>query len=284
MKKCIFIFTLLFTMSFVTSGQTRSADVADPTKFEPINVQHKITDCRGTSVLKCGRDVMMALDLVGFGGEDNFTEREETFNYRSGVSVYLFSMLGTKPSFTDEWRTRVAFTKTRTGFRFVQAGTQYRCMVNGKRGQWSSTPCGPSDQGSSMNFDFSRKTEQSEVASLDDFRFIAVTGRGAATLAEPCRGTLEQCGLKLLNALYKSDAFDHARQKKNEVFELRERGGTTGIFLATAFGYEDDSVMGERIRIEFRRVGQAWEADSGSRQFLCARGEGAGRWTNELCP
>lgn len=281
MKIYILLFILGLSLSLTATAQTRSSDVANPSLFEPIHVQHKITDCRGTSVQKCGRDVMMLLDMVGFGGEDNFTEREETFNYRSGVSVYLFSMLGTKPSFTSEWRTRVAFTKTRNGFRFVQAGNQYRCMVNGKRGNWSKTPCAESNKPS---YDFNQKTDQQEVSTIDNFNFISITGRGAATLATPCRGSLLQCGTRLLDALYKPDGFDSAKQRKNEVFEIREGQVTKGIFLATAFGYEDDSVAGERVRIEFKRVGQTWVAESGSKQFLCARGDNAFQWTKALCP
>ncbi len=282
MTKITLLLITILISSLGANAQTRAAEVADPTAFAGIKVQQKIADCIGESVWDCGREVMMQLELVGFGGEDNFEEKEESFTYRSGVSIYLFSMLGTKPSFTNEWRTRVAFTKTRTGLRFVQAGTQYRCLVDGKRGNWTKTPCETSTPVPA--YDFTTKTEQGDVESLDAFRFISVTGRGAATLSTPCRGSLLQCGLRLLDALYKPNGFESAKQKKNEIFEIRQGQGTKGIFLATAVGYEDDSVAGERVRIEFRRVGQTWVAENGSSQYLCGRGDNAFQWTKELCP
>lgn len=273
---------LLIIGTISVFGQTKRTEVANPSAFRQLEVTQRIEDCRGTSVTRCGESVLMALDLLGLGGEDNFTERKEVFNFNNGVHVFLFSVLATKPSFTDEWRVRIAFTKTRTGFKFVQAGIQHRCQTEQTRGNWQKNECGISNQPYNLN----TKTLQSEVENLDDFQFITVTGRGVQTLAKPCLGSLEVCGNQMFNSLYKPDGFEQipTRNIKRETFSIVKGRTTTGIFLITLTGYEDDSVAGERIRIEFQKRGNSWIAQSGSKQFLCYRGNLANRWTKEFCP
>lgn len=281
MKNSIFVvlFVVLFLSAVNVSGQTARSEIANPAVFAPIKTTVKIADCRGFSLQKCGRDAMVALDLIGFGGEDNFVDREEVFTFQNGVGIYLFSILGMRSDFTNEWRTRVAFTRTRTGYRFVQAGMQYRCMENGVRSKWAKTECEGAAAG-----DAEGPTSQHEIENVDDFRFISVTGRGATTLSQPCRGSLEECGRRMFEALYRPDAFDSITNIRTETFTFQRGGSSIGVYLVTGTGYEDDSVRGERIRVEFENRRGVWHAKGGSRQFLCARGSDRDKWTEEFCP
>ena len=284
MKKIIVFVCFLILGVFSVCAQTKRSEIVNSSAFAPINADRRIKDCRGNSVTRCGEEALMALDLLGLGGEDNFSEKKETFNLGRGNYVFLFSVLATKPSFTNEWRVRVAFTKTKTGFRFIQAGIQYRCRNGRTRGNWQKNECGSGTK--NLPYDPRAKTLQNEVQNLDDFQFIAITGRGAGVLATPCTGILEICGNKLFNALYKPDSFEMipARRIKRETFTYQKGRLTKGIYLVTTFGYEDDSVAGERIRIEFNKRGNSWLAQNGSKQYLCYRGGFANRWTKEFCP
>lgn len=275
----ISVFILIGTFSVFS--QTNRAEVSNPAVFKTLQVNQKIEDCRGSSVIDCGRNVLLALDMVGLGGEDNFREREESFRFNNGVNIFFFSVLATKPSFTEEWRVRIAFTKTKAGFKFVQAGMQHRCLVGRIRGKWQKNEC-QEQQNPIQNI----KTSQREVENLDDFQFIAITGRAAGILAQPCAGNLETCGNKMFNALYKPDGFEGIPTKniKRETFTFQSGRTTKGIYLVTLTGYEDDSVSGERIRIEFNKRGNSWIAQGGSKQFRCYRGGFANQWTKDLCP
>ncbi len=281
MKFFIITVFILTIGTFNIFAQTNRAEVSNPSAFKTLEVNQKIDDCRGSSVIDCGRNVLLALDMVGLGGEDNFREREESFTFTNGVHIFLFSILATKPSFTDEWRVRVAFTKTRTGFKFVQAGMQHRCLIGRTRGKWQKNEC-QEPQSQAQNI----KTSQREIENLDDFQFINITGRAAGILAQPCVGNLETCGNKMFNSLYKPDAFAEIPTKniKRETFTFQSGRTTKGIYLVTLTGYEDDSVAGERIRIEFNKRGNSWIAQSGSKQFRCYRGGFANRWTKDFCP
>ena len=218
---------------------------------------------------------MIALDLLGLGGEDDFVRREEVFYFKNGVGIYLSSITGKKPDSIEESRTRVAFTKMRNGaYKFVQIGEQFKCLNGG----WSKTAC-------SANSNNGAETPRSDVANLDDFRWITLNGRAVAAASAPCYKDLLECGRER-SVLYGYENFggtDGSRFRE-ETFTFINGGKTRGIYLLTMTGQADDSVAGERVRIAFVKKGNSWEWQQAAVQNLCRRGELAGQWTKKFCP
>lgn len=284
MKKFI-IFTILFLVAGIThiSGQTKRSEIANPSNFRKMTVNQKIPDCR-KSLLNCGRDAMLKLDLLGLGGEDNFVHKEEVFNFKNGVGIYVSSILGKDATFIEESRTRIAFTKTRNGaYKFVQVGEQFTCMRDGDRGYWRKTPC-EIDMFAKENNTVG-KTPLSDIKNLDDFRWLSINGRAVAAASAPCYNNLLECGRERL-VIYGYEGFggEDSVIHREETFTFKENGKNMGVFLFTMKGGGDDSVAGERVRIGFEKKGNSWEWQQATTQNLCQRGDLAGQWTKKLCP
>lgn len=278
-KSIILIILILIGGIFGAYAQTKRAEIADPSNFRKMAVNQKIPDCR-KSLLDCGRDAMVALDLLGLGGEDDFVQKEEVFYFKNGVGIYVSSILGKKPDSIEESRTRIAFTKGRNGaYRFVQVGEQFRCLSGKTRGKWSKTEC----SAKSNNND--GETPRSDVANLDDFRWITINGRAVAVASAPCFKDLLECGRERL-VLYGYEGFGgtNSGDFREETFIFKNGGKYTGIYLVTMKGFEDDSVAGERVRIAFVKKGKSWAWQQAATQNLCGRGDLAGIWTKEFCP
>ena len=274
----ILIILILIGGILKAHAQTKRAEIANPSNFRKMTVNQSIPDCR-KSLLDCGRDVMVALDLLGLGGEDNFVQKEEVFYFKNGVGIYVSSILGKKPDSIEESRTRVAFTKMRNGaYKFVQIGEQFKCLNDANRGSWTKTVC-------RANSNNNEKTPRSEVANLDDFRWITINGRAVAAASAPCYKDLLECGRER-SVLYGYEGFGGTNSSdfREETFVFKDGNEHTGIYLVTMKGYEDDSVSGERVRIAFVKKGKSWEWQQAATQNLCGRGDLAGRWTKEFCP
>ncbi len=292
MKKLI-VFTILFLIAGISniSAQTRRAEIANPLNFRKMTVNQRIPDCR-KSLLDCGRDVMVKLDLLGLGGEDNFVHKEEVFYFKNGVGIYISSILGKDSTFPQESRTRIAFTKMRNGgYGFVQIGEQFRCLQGRNRGSWSKVSCSADDYSNNNdsdnrnNNDDNGKTPLSNVKNLDNFKWISITGRGVATASAPCYNELLECGREKL-VIYGYEGFggEDSDNFREETFTFKDGKKTVGVYLVTLKGEEDDSVAGERVRIGFEKKGNSWAWQQAATQNLCRRGNLAGQWTKELCP
>lgn len=281
-KLAIAAILFLFGGILTIQAQTTRAEIANPSNFRKMTVKRQISDCR-KSLLECGREVMLTLDLLGLGGEDNFVQKEEVFYFKNGIGVYLSSILGKKSNSIEESRTRIAFTKTKNGaYKFVQIGEQFKCLEGANRGKWSRTACFVN---SDNRENAGEKTPRSEVANLDDFRWITINGRAVAAASAPCFNDLLECGREKL-VIYGYEGFggENSDNFKEETFTFRNGGKTTGIYLVTITGAEDDSVAGERVRIAFEKKGNSWNWQQAALQNLCRRGDFAGRWTKLLCP
>ena len=138
------------------------------------------------------------------------------------------------------------------------------------------------------------KTPLSEVMDFDDFRFVSINGRAVGEATRPCRKSLLECGTQIIgfygvegvggpadNPNFREETFEY-KSDKNKNYSEGERH--VGIYLLTQTGFEDDSLAGERLRLEFVRQGDVWIFVMGGRQFQCARGSNAGQWTKEFCP
>ncbi|MGI8542097.1 MAG: hypothetical protein ACR2MD_01295 [Aridibacter sp.] len=289
MKKFI-IFIILFLVAGIlqTSAQTKRSEIANPLNFKKMSVDQKIPDCR-KSLLNCGRDVMLALDLLGLGGEDNFVHREEVFTFKNGVGVYVSSIFAKDLTFKQESRTRIAFIKQRNGgYRFVQVGEQFRCLQGKSRGSWSKTRCiadSYTDNSDKENNDKIQKTPLSEVKNLNNFRWLTINGRAVAAASAPCSNNLLECGRERL-VIYGYEGFggEESDNFREDTFTYKEAGKTYGVYLVTMKGEGDDSVAGERVRIGFEKKGRSWEWQQAATQNLCQRGNLAGQWTKERCP
>lgn len=99
-----------------------------------------------------------------------------------------------------------------------------------------------------------------------------------------CRKSLSQCGQQVLKEISpgKYGVFaDLAREGvREETFALSNR---VAVFLLTVIDNEDDSVAGERFRVEFKRVKGGYKLMRIGRQYKCALG-GSRDWIKELCP
>jgi hypothetical protein len=51
----------------------------------------------------------------------------------------------------------------------------------------------------------------------------------------------------------------------------------------TQTGLPDDSVEGQRYRLDFVPVGEQWQLDWAGQQWRCQEGRGSQDWTTELC-
>ncbi len=280
MRKTLFSVVVLYIaiigISLNISAQTARNEIANPTNFEKIEVARNLPVCN-KSLKLCGQEVLVSLDLAGFGGDDSIKFAEEVFTFPNGVGIYLSSITGYQDGAKTGERTRVAFQKTQRGYEFVQIGTQNRCQT-AKGSVWTKSACAGTA---------SKQTSQNEIADSNDFRFINITGRGAAEASAPCSGNLSECGAQKA-VIYGYEGFggpetDNFREE-TFTFTDKKTGRNVGIYLLTMTGFEDDSVEGERVRIEFVRKGNIWQWTQSARQFKCARGAGAGKWTKELCP
>lgn len=62
------------------------------------------------------------------------------------------------------------------------------------------------------------------------------------------------------------------------------KSGGTFRAAVRARGLADDSVQAEESVIAIKRDGSGWVVAEVWRRWMCARGPGAGTWTNESCP
>lgn len=99
-----------------------------------------------------------------------------------------------------------------------------------------------------------------------------------------CRKTLSQCGKQILKEISPGGygVFDDLAREgiREETFAL---SNGVAIFLLTIMSNEDDSVAGERFRVEFKRVKGGYKLTRIGRQFRCVRG-GSRDWIKGLCP
>lgn len=269
----LLMFSLLVCVSNITA-QTKRAAIADPNSFQQLEIEKPVADCRGP-LRTCGEKALAALDLAGFGGPDKIKYKTEIFEFKNGVGVFLFTITGIKDPLVSGERLRLAFKKRGTTHRFIQAGRQYLCASGG----WK-TECLP-ESGERLK----TPTTREEVADADDFQFISINGNAAAAATKICRKPLAECGAEKLN-FYLPDTEEQNKEGVAETFVVagKNSGTTTGIYLYTMTGFGDDSVSGERYRIEFIQKDNGWELVQGGRQFQCARGTFAGAWTKDLCP
>ena len=281
MKKLLILGILFLTGTTLNiNAQTKKSEIANPSDFQKIEAVRKVADCRNTLKI-CGEETLVALDLAGFGGPDYIKYKTETFEFKNGVGVYLLTITGIEEMFSRGERIRLSFTKSGGNYRFVNAGSQYLCSVGRTSGTWQKT-CSP-DAAAGR-----KETSLNEVRNGDNFRFITVNGRAVGELMKPCYDSLETCGqlkldfygyerlaIELESDLISQETFTYTDEKTNK---------KTGVYLITETGLKDDSVSGERVRIEFEREKNAWIVRQGGNQFQCARGKNAGTWTMELCP
>lgn len=280
MKKSL-IFTVIFVLgaSVFGAAQTKRTEITNPADFQKIEVERNVPNCRGT-LKSCGEKALVALDLAGFGGPDYIKYNTEVFEFKSNVGVYLFTITGLKDPLVKGERMRVAFTKTGMTYRFVQAGRQYLCASGG----WQKE-CLPEKK---QNGSTKTATPRREISNADDFRFISLNGRAVAEATEPCFASLLECGSTKIGFFgidgVGGEADNENFKEETFVFADKNTGRNTGVYLLTMKGFEDDSVSGERLRIEFEKRGNAWELVQGGKQYQCARGSSAGEWTKDLCP
>lgn len=131
-------FVLLF--NFFGNAQNLRSEVAVPTNFQKIETTTNVPICRKT-LKACGEEALTALDLAGFGGPDYIKFNTQTFVFSKGVSVYLLTITGLEDDSISGERLRVAFTKTKRGYRFVQVGRQFRCRRGKNAGKWTKELC-----------------------------------------------------------------------------------------------------------------------------------------------
>ncbi|MCW5960102.1 MAG: hypothetical protein KIS76_08055 [Pyrinomonadaceae bacterium] len=274
LKVFLFLLVSMFICAPNICAQTKRSEISDPNAFRKLDIDKPVADCRGP-LRTCGEKALVALDLAGFGGPDSIKYTTEIFEFKNGVGIFLFSITGIKDPLIAGERLRLAFIKRGTTHRFVQAGRQYLCV----KGGWK-TECLPETGENSKTL-----TKRGDVANADDFRFMSLNGSAVAAATKICRKTLAECGAEKLN-FYLPDTEEQNKAGEGETFVFADKrsGRNTGIYLFTMTGFEDDSVSGERYRIEFLRKDNAWELVQGGRQFQCARGASAGTWTNDLCP
>lgn len=281
MKKFLFLLIVFFIATNTDiSAQTKKSEIADPTKFQQIEPNQSVKSCR-SSLKTCGDRALVALDLAGFGGPNYIQYEKEVFNFANGVGVYLLTIKGIKSRELSAERVRVSFVKKGSTYNFVQAGRQYLCSQGEDEGKWKMS-C---EIGSKKD---KNPTTRDEVKNGDNFRFITVNGRAVGELTKPCYASIEVCGRTKLG-IYGYEEWANELESDNVseetyAFADKNTGKNTAIYLISMTGMEDDSVSGERIRIEFERKGKAWTVVQGGRQFQCARGTSAGKWTKELCP
>lgn len=278
MKRLI-LSIILFALASATiiSAQTNRAEVANPIDFQKIESDLKVPNCRAT-LKTCGEKALVALDLAGFGGPDYIKFNAEVFNFKNNVGIYLFTITGLKDPLVKGERMRVAFTKSGTTYSFVQAGRQYLCAGGG----WQKE-CLPKSDKSNKN-----STTRREIANADDFQFISFNGRAVVEATKPCYKSLLECGSTKIGFYgiegIGGEADNENFKEETFVFADKNTGKNIGVYLLTMKGFEDDSVSGERLRIEFEKKGKGWELVQGGKQYQCARGSKAGEWTKILCP
>lgn len=279
MKKFILLINLFLLATIPNlQAQTKKLEIANPSNFQKIESDVKVADCRA-SLEVCGERALVALGLAGFGGPDSIKFNTEIFNFKNGVGIYLLTKTGFDDPVISGERTRVAFVKKGRNYKFVQAGIQYKC----KNGEWKKA-CSPNENSSKREM-----TTREAVANADDFQFLrlpaSVSGRDKA--GAKCYDSLLECGaqrkdyfgIRIVKGASKSKFVE-----ETFVSADKNTGKNTGIYLLTVTGFKDDSVLGERYRLEFEKTGNAWELVQGGKQYQCARGENAGQWTKELCP
>lgn len=279
---------ILFTATFTISAQTSRSDVANPENFHKIESDMNVPNCRG-SLKSCGEKALVALDLAGFGGPDHIKYKTETFTFENGVGIYLLTITGLKEPFTSGERIRIAFQKSGKNYNFAQARKQYQCSRGADSGKWKKVcePDGSVFPSGNRKFGDKNATPRSEIENADDFRSITVHGRAAVGLIKLCFESLEKCGrakLNFYNVVAECEPDSELCREETFAFADKTTGKNRGIYLLTMHGFEDDSVSSIRVRIEFQRKDNAWQTVIGGKQFQCARGEKAGRWTKELCP
>lgn len=140
MRKITVATGLIFLLNFAGQSQTKKTEIADPSGFQKIETTVNIPVCR-ESLKTCGEKVLTALDLAGFGGPDTIKYKTETFAFGKGVSVYLTSITGFEDDSVSGERLRIAFIKTKSGYRFVQIGKQFQCVRGKYAGKWTKEIC-----------------------------------------------------------------------------------------------------------------------------------------------
>lgn len=290
-KTSILAIIILLTAVFTISAQTKKSDIANPENFHKIETDIEIPNCR-SSLKTCGERALVKLDLAGFGGPDYIKYNTETFTFKNGVGIYLLTITGLKDSFSSGERIRLAFTKRGRTYRFVQAGKQYRCSRGKDAGNWKKAcePDGSMFPSEERKFGDKNSTPRSEIENAADFQFLrlpaAVSGTDQA--GAKCFEDLLTCGSMRIGYYGVEGVGGEANnpnfREETFVFADKNTGRNIGIYLLTQTGFEDDSVAGERLRLEFERRDNAWELAEGGKQYMCARGKNAGRWTKDLCP
>lgn len=289
MKNISFLAIIILLMAAISlSAQTKRSDIANPENFHKIETDVEVPNCRN-SLKTCGERALVKLDLAGFGGPDHIKYNTETFTFKNGVEIYLLTITGIKTPFTSGERIRLAFKKSGKNYNFVQAGKQYQCSRGADAGKWKKLcePDGSMFPSKDGKFGDKNATPRSEIENADDFRSIPVNARSAVGLKKLCFESLEKCGRSKLNfygVVAQCEPDSDNCSEETFAFADKNTGKNRGIYLLTMYGFEDDSVSGMRIRIEFERKDNAWQAVLGGKQFQCVRSENAGRWTKELCP
>ena len=276
--KNLLLLTILFLLTGVTQAQTKKSEIANPENFQKLETSIKVADCLA-SLKICGERALVALDLAGFGGPDSIKFNTETFDFKNGVGIYLLTKTGfDDPEISGE-RTRVAFIKNGRNYKFVQAGIQYKC----ENGEWKKV-CSPNESSSKREI-----STGEAVANADDFQFLRLPASvsGSDKAGAKCYASLIECGAQRkdyfqIRIIKGADKSKYAEE--TFVSADKNTGKNTGIYLLTLTGFKDDSVSGERYRLEFEKTENAWELVQGGKQYQCARGENAGQWTKELCP
>jgi hypothetical protein len=139
-QKFFFIAGAVFLFSTFGNAQSLRSVVAAPTNFQKIETTAQVPLCR-KSLKACGEEALLALDLAGFGGPDSIKYTTQTFVFNKGVSVYLLTITGLEDDSVSGERLRVAFIKTSRGYRFVQAGRQFKCRRGKNAGKWTKELC-----------------------------------------------------------------------------------------------------------------------------------------------
>ena len=290
MKNISFLTVIILLLAAISvSAQTKKSAIANPAKFQKIETDTRVPNCR-SSLKTCGERALVRLDLAGFGGPDYIKYNTETFSFKNGVGIYLLTITGLKDPLTSGERIRLAFTKRGRTYRFVQAGKQYQCSRGKDAGKWQKAcmPDGSMFPSGDRKFGDKNSTMRSEIENADDFRFVSINGRAVGEATKPCYEDLLTCGSTKIGFYgiegVGGDADNPNFKEETFVFADKNTGKNIGVYLLTQKGFEDDSVSGERLRLEFEKRGNAWMLVQGGKQFQCARSANVGSWTKSLCP
>ena len=175
--------------------------------------------------------------------------------------------------------------KRLTNFSNIRS-ISYDCGGNTSNVNTSRNTDGNSSRQVGGNSD-GRPIPQSEIEKDSDFLFVSINGKAVSEATRICNVSLAECGAQRIGYYGYDDLgyFENNDGLREDIFTYRDHNNkSVGVYLLTLTGMQDDSITGERLRLQFFKEGNSWQFYQGGRQFQCGRGNMAGKWTKELCP